>query len=115
MAVIEALERSSAISMLEDARYELSKFRSSTLRLPIIVIAPVYGVDRVNGMERACLFTHVRLAQLAIAAPDAISLRDLPGLRRVVAESNAENKPIHPSKANALIDGMIGGNRLRVA
>ena len=64
-------------------------------------------VDRVNGMERAYLFTHGRLAALAKDARDAISLRDAAWLGGIVDESFRENKLIHASTTNADIDVMV--------
>jgi galactokinase/mevalonate kinase-like predicted kinase len=57
-------------------------------------------VDRVNGMSRAYLYTHARLADLAREARDAIALRDLPDLSRIIGESFRENKLIHASTTN---------------
>jgi galactokinase/mevalonate kinase-like predicted kinase len=64
-------------------------------------------VDRVNGMERAYLFTHGRLAALAKDARDAISLRDVVWLGDIVDESFRENKLIHASTTNADIDALV--------
>jgi galactokinase/mevalonate kinase-like predicted kinase len=64
-------------------------------------------VDRVNGMSRSYLFTHARIAELAGAAAEAISLRDYPRLARVIRESFRENKLIHASTTNATMDKMI--------
>ena len=64
-------------------------------------------VTRVNGMERSYLFTHGRLANLARDARDAISLRDLGLLRRIVAESFRENRLIHSSTTNKDIDALV--------
>jgi galactokinase/mevalonate kinase-like predicted kinase len=68
-------------------------------------------VDRVNGMERAYLFTHGRLAALAKDARDAISLRDLVWLGGIVDESFRENKLIHASTTNSEIDAMVEATR----
>lgn len=64
-------------------------------------------VDRVNGMERAYLFTHSRIAELAREGREAISLRDLRRLSRIVSESFRENLLIHHSTANDEIDELI--------
>jgi galactokinase/mevalonate kinase-like predicted kinase len=68
-------------------------------------------VERVNGMERAYLFTHGRIGALAREARDAISLRDLDRLAAVVEESFAENKLIHSSTTNPGIDALIAAVR----
>jgi galactokinase/mevalonate kinase-like predicted kinase len=64
-------------------------------------------VDRVNGMGREYLFTHARLGDLAREARDAIALRDLPDLARIIGESFRENKLIHASTTNEEIEAMI--------
>ena len=64
-------------------------------------------VDRVNGMGRAYLFTHTRLRDLAREARDAIALRDLEELSRVIGESFKENKLVHASTTNEEIEEMI--------
>ena len=64
-------------------------------------------VDRVNGMGRAYLFTHGRLRELAREARDAISLRDLDALARVIGESFQENKLVHASTTNEEMEAMI--------
>ena len=63
-------------------------------------------VERINGMERSYLFTHGRIAALALEARDAISLRDLEALGRVVSESFRENQLVHASTTNAEIDAL---------
>ncbi len=65
-------------------------------------------VDRVNGMDRSYLFTHRRIAELAREAREAISLRNLDLLARIVGESFKENKLIHRSTTNADMDAMTG-------
>ncbi|MGA2545589.1 MAG: L-fucokinase [Rectinemataceae bacterium] len=82
----------------------MTLFYSGVTRLAKNILQDV--VARVNGMERAYLFTHGRLANLARGARDAISLRDLVMLRRIVAESFRENKLIHASTTNGEIDAM---------
>jgi len=82
----------------------MTLFYTGVTRLAKNILREV--VDRVNGMERAYLFTHGRLASLARDARDAISLRDLVWLRRIVAESYRENKLIHASSTNRDIDAM---------
>jgi galactokinase/mevalonate kinase-like predicted kinase len=64
-------------------------------------------VDRVNGMGRAYLFTHGRIRDLAREARDAIALRDLDTLARVIGESFQENKLIHSSTTNEEMEAMI--------
>ena len=64
-------------------------------------------VDKVNGMGRAYLFTHARLVELAREARDAIALRNLADLARVIGESFKENKLIHASTTNEEIEAMI--------
>jgi len=83
----------------------MTLFYTGVTRLAKSILSDV--VDRVNGMERAYLFTHGRLAELARDARDAISLRDLGRLRRIVAESFLENRLVHASTTNAEIDEMV--------
>ena len=64
-------------------------------------------VDRVNGMERAYLFTHNRIGELAQEGREAISLRDLTRLSRVIGDSFKENKLIHQSTTNPEIEEVI--------
>ncbi len=64
-------------------------------------------VQRVNGMERAFLFTHSRIGELAQEARKAISFRDVDRLGWVIAESFRENKLIHESTTNAEMEKMI--------
>ncbi len=64
-------------------------------------------VDRVNGMGRAYLFTHDRIRELAREGRDAIALRDLGRLSRVIAESFRENKLVHASTTNDEIEAVI--------
>ncbi|HUW39937.1 MAG TPA: L-fucokinase [Rectinemataceae bacterium] len=68
-------------------------------------------VDRVNGMGRSYLFTHARLAGLAREASDAISLRDLDRLGRIIGESFRENKLVHESTTNPEIEAMAAATR----
>ena len=68
-------------------------------------------VDRVNGMGRAYLFTHGRIRDLAREARDAISLRDLDTLARVIGESFQENKLVHASTTNEEMEAMIAATR----
>ena len=82
----------------------MTLFYTGVTRLAKNILREV--VDRVNGMERAYLFTHGRLAALARDARDALSLRDLVWLRRIVAESYRENKLVHASTTNRDIDAM---------
>ncbi|MEI6386645.1 MAG: hypothetical protein WCQ50_08415 [Spirochaetota bacterium] len=64
-------------------------------------------VRRVNGMERAYLFTHGRIGELAQDAREAIGFRDLDTLGRVIGETFRENKLIHESTTNADMERMI--------
>ena len=64
-------------------------------------------VDRVNEMERSYLFTHNRIGELAREGREAISLRDLARLSRVIGESFRENKLIHQSTTNEEIEAVI--------
>ena len=64
-------------------------------------------VDRVNGMERSYLFTHNRIGDLAREGREAISLRDLARLSRVIGDSFRENKLIHQSTTNEEIEAVI--------
>jgi galactokinase/mevalonate kinase-like predicted kinase len=82
----------------------MTLFYSGVTRLAKNLLQDV--VERVNEMERAYLFTHSRLAGLARDARDAISTRDLPRLRRIVAESFRENMLIHASTVNKDIQAM---------
>ncbi|HTO24108.1 MAG TPA: bifunctional fucokinase/L-fucose-1-P-guanylyltransferase, partial [Spirochaetia bacterium] len=68
-------------------------------------------VSRVNGMGRAYLFTHGRISELAREARDAIGLRDLDALSRVIWESFQENKLVHASTTNEEIEEMITAAR----
>lgn len=83
----------------------MTLFYTGTTRLAKNILKEV--VDRVNGMERAYLFTHNRLGALAREARDAISLRDLDRLAAIVGESFRENKLIHASTTNADIDALV--------
>lgn len=83
----------------------MTLFYTGVTRLAKSILSDV--VDRVNGMERAYLFTHGRLAELARDARDAISLRDLGRLGRIVAESFLENRLVHASTTNAEIDELV--------
>jgi fucokinase / fucose-1-phosphate guanylyltransferase len=64
-------------------------------------------VDRVNGMGRAYLFTHDRVRDLASDGRDAIELRDLGRLGKVISESFRENMLIHPSTTNEEIEAVV--------
>jgi len=72
-------------------------------------------VGRVNGMGRAYLFTHGRICELAREARDAIGLRDLDSLARVIGESFQENKLVHASTTNEEIEQMIAATRPHVS
>jgi galactokinase/mevalonate kinase-like predicted kinase len=84
---------------------KMTLFYTGVTRLAKDILKDV--VDRVNGMGRAYLFTHARLGDLAREARDAISLRDLPDLARIIGESFKENKLIHPSTTNDEIEAMV--------
>jgi galactokinase/mevalonate kinase-like predicted kinase len=87
----------------------MTLFYTGVTRLAKNILKDV--VDRVNGMDRAYLFTHARLAALAREASDAISLRDLDRLGRIVGESFRENKLVHESTTNAEIEAMVAATR----
>jgi len=80
----------------------MTLFYTGVTRLAKNILREV--VNRVNGMNRAYLFTHDRLRSLAQEARDAVSLRDLDALARIVDESFRENKLIHESTTNAEIE-----------
>jgi galactokinase/mevalonate kinase-like predicted kinase len=84
---------------------KMTLFYTGVTRLAKGILKDV--VDRVNAMERAYLFTHNRIGELAREGQDAISLRDLPRLSRVIAESFRENKLIHESTTNEEIETVI--------
>jgi galactokinase/mevalonate kinase-like predicted kinase len=83
----------------------MTLFYTGVTRLAMGILKDV--VDRVNGMNRAYLFTHARLGALAREARDAIALRDLVDLARIIGESFKENKLIHASTTNEEIEAMI--------
>ncbi|MGO8693351.1 MAG: L-fucokinase [Rectinemataceae bacterium] len=87
----------------------MTLFYTGVTRLAKNILKEV--VDRVNGMGRAYLFTHARLGGLAREARDAISLRDLDRLARIVGESFRENKLVHESTTNAEIEAMVEATR----
>ena len=88
-----------------ECRERMTLFYTGVTRLAKGILKDV--VDRVNGMERAYLFTHARIAELAREGREAISLRDLPRLSRTVGESFRENKLIHHSTTNEEIEEFI--------
>jgi galactokinase/mevalonate kinase-like predicted kinase len=83
----------------------MTLFYTGVTRLAKNILKDV--VDRVNGMERAYLFTHNRLGALARDARDAISLRDLDRLGAIIEESFRENKLIHASTTNPGVDALV--------
>jgi galactokinase/mevalonate kinase-like predicted kinase len=84
----------------------MTLFYTGVTRLAKNILKDV--VERVNGMERAYLFTHNRIASLAREARDALSLRDLDRLGAVLEESFYENRLIHVSTTNAGVDALVG-------
>jgi galactokinase/mevalonate kinase-like predicted kinase len=88
-----------------ECRERMSLFYTGVTRLAKGILKDV--VDRVNGMERAYLFTHNRIGELAKEGREAISLRDLARLSRVIGDSFKENKLIHQSTTNPEIEEVI--------
>ncbi|HVO10039.1 MAG TPA: L-fucokinase [Vicinamibacteria bacterium] len=80
-------------------------FYTGITRLAKNILADV--VDRVNGAEKAYLFTLRHMARLALDAKDAIELRDRAALAEVLSLSWAANKRIHPSTSNEEVDAML--------
>ena len=68
-------------------------------------------VDRVNGAEKAYLFTLRHMAQLALDAKDAIERRDAGALGDVIALSWAANKRMHPSTTNEEVEEILAATR----
>ena len=68
-------------------------------------------VDRVNGAEKAYLFTLRHMARLALDAKDAIELRDRDAMGEVLALSWAANKRVHPSTTNEEVEEMLRATR----
>jgi fucokinase / fucose-1-phosphate guanylyltransferase len=89
----------------DECTERMTLFYTGVTRLAKGILKDV--VDRVNGMERSYLFTHNRIGELAREGRDAISLRDLGRLSRVVGESFRENKLIHQSTTNSEIEAVI--------
>ncbi|MDA8426087.1 MAG: hypothetical protein M0Z80_08100, partial [Treponema sp.] len=87
----------------------MTLFYTGVTRLAKNILRDV--VERVNGMDRAYLFTHARLAALAREASDAISLRDLDRLGRIIGESFRENRLVHESTTNPEIEAMVAATR----
>jgi galactokinase/mevalonate kinase-like predicted kinase len=83
----------------------MTLFYTGVTRLAKSILKDV--VDRVNGMSRAYLYTHARLADLAREARNAVALRDLEDLSRIIGESFRGNKLIHASTTNEEIEAMI--------
>ncbi|MGA2612688.1 MAG: L-fucokinase [Spirochaetia bacterium] len=83
----------------------MTLFYTGFTRLAKGILQDVVGW--VNGMGRAYLFTHGRVRELARDGRDAIALRDLDRLSRVIAESFQENRLVHPSTTNDEIEGVI--------
>jgi galactokinase/mevalonate kinase-like predicted kinase len=83
----------------------MTLFYTGVTRLAKSILKDV--VERVNGMERAYLFTHNRIGALARDARDAISLRDIDRLGAILGESFRENKLVHASTTNPGIDALF--------
>jgi galactokinase/mevalonate kinase-like predicted kinase len=84
-------------------------FYTGITRLAKNILADV--VDRVNGAEKAYLFTLRHMAQLALDAKDAIERRDRGALADVIALSWAANKRIHPSTTNEEVEEILAATR----
>ncbi|HXK10258.1 MAG TPA: L-fucokinase [Vicinamibacteria bacterium] len=84
-------------------------FYTGITRLAKNILADV--VDRVNGAEKAYLFTLRHMAQLALDAKDAIERRDRGALAEVIALSWAANKRIHPSTTNEEVEEILAATR----
>jgi galactokinase/mevalonate kinase-like predicted kinase len=80
-------------------------FYTGLTRLAKNILADV--VERVNGAEKAYLFTLRHMAQLALDARDAIERRDREALGDVLALSWAANRRVHPSTTNADVDEIL--------
>lgn len=85
-----------------EAASRMTLFYTGVTRLAKNILSDV--VSRVNSMDRAFLYTHGELKRLAEEARDALSLRDYHDLGRIVGESFRENKLIHASTTNEMID-----------
>ena len=64
--------------------------------------------ERVNGFDPSYLFTLRDLKRLARRAREALSLRDLPAVARVLSASWEANKRIHPSTTNDEVEELLG-------
>jgi len=64
-------------------------------------------VRQVDEATPAYLFTHRHIKELAREAREAISLRSIPALARVIRGSWEANKLIHPSATNDEVEGLI--------
>ena len=84
-------------------------FYTGITRLAKNILADV--VDRVNGAEKAYLFTLRHMAQLALDAKDAIERRDAGALGDVIALSWAANKRMHPSTTNEDVEEILAATR----
>jgi galactokinase/mevalonate kinase-like predicted kinase len=84
-------------------------FYTGITRLAKNILADV--VDRVNGADKAYLFTLRHMAQLALDAKDAIERRDAAALADVVALSWAANKRIHASTTNEEVEEILAATR----
>ncbi len=91
----------------------MTLFYTGITRLAKSILKDV--VDRVDGMDRSFLFTHGRLRELAGEAREAIALRDLDALARVVDASFRENKLIHESTSNEQVEAMMAAARPHVS
>ena len=68
-------------------------------------------VTSVNEATPAYLFTHDHLKELADRAREAIALRSLPKLARVLAGSWATNKLMHASTTNDEVEALLSATR----
>jgi galactokinase/mevalonate kinase-like predicted kinase len=93
--------------LFEDARSLacFTLFYTGITRLAKSILSDV--VDRVNGADKAYLFTLRHMAQLALDAKDAIERRDRLALGDVLALSWAANKRVHASTSNEEVEELF--------
>lgn len=95
--------------LFEDPRTHecFTLFYTGVTRLAKNILQDV--VARVNERTPAYLFTLDRIRSLAVEAREAIGLRDLSRLARVIAGSWQANKLIHASTTNDEVERMLTG------
>jgi galactokinase/mevalonate kinase-like predicted kinase len=86
-------------------RSTMTLFYTGITRLAKNILQEV--VERVNELSRSYLFTHHCIKELARFGREAISLRDLGRLARVISMSWQENVLIHESTTNQEIEAMV--------